>query len=141
LTDLITALVALLTHKTTLLLSGGALGTWARYGLSVLFKQRGWALTFPWGTFAINVTGSFVLGVVFVLIDTQRHPERGKWFLLLGTGFCGGYTTFSTFSLETYELAVVRKQPWLAVAYALGSVVAGLAAVAIGWWSATQLTS
>ena len=79
------------------------------------------------------MTGSFVLAAAFVLIDARRHPERGKWLLLFGTGFCGGYTTFSTFSLETFELACVRRQPWLAAGYAMGSVAAGFAAAALGW--------
>jgi CrcB protein len=141
LTDLIGAFVAFLTYPTTLLLSGGALGTWARYGVSAWFKDRGWGETVPWGTFAINVTGSLVLGAAFVLIDPQRHPERGKWLLLLGTGFCGGYTTFSTFSLEMFELALVRQRPWLALAYAQGSVIAGFAGAAVGWLIAGAIAS
>jgi CrcB protein len=133
LTDLIAALVAFLIHPTTLLLGGGALGTWARFGVSEWFKERGWSQSFPWGTFAINVSGSFVLAIAFVLIRERLPPERWKWFLLVGTGFCGGYTTFSTYSWETFELAFVRKQPWMAAAYSLSSVVAGLAGAGLGW--------
>ena len=121
---------------TLMVLGGGAVGTWARYGVSLWFKDRGLAQTFPWGTFVINVSGSFILGAVFVAINLRMPPERRVWFLLLGTGFCGGYTTFSTFSLEAVELAIVRKQPWLALAYVAGSVVAGFIGVTLGWWLA-----
>jgi CrcB protein len=115
------------------LLVGGAAGTLARYGVSLWFEFRGWSQAFPWGTFAINVSGSFILGAAFVIIRPKTSEERRAWFLLIGTGFCGGYTTFSTFSLETYELAFARKQPWLALAYVLGSVVAGFVGAALGW--------
>jgi len=116
-----------------LLLSGGALGTWARYVVGEWFKEHKLATPFPWGTFAINVSGSFILAAAFVLIRLRLPPDRWKWFLLIGTGFCGGYTTFSTYSWETFELAFVQKRPGLAVAYALGSVVAGVAGAALGW--------
>ena len=75
---------------------------------------------FPWHTFGINVVGSFVLGLVVVWC--KDHPT---WYLLLGTGVCGGFTTFSTFSLETLTL-LEKDRIDLATAYVIGSVVAGL---------------
>src|SRR4051812_5321529 len=114
-----------LTHRLTLLLVGGALGTWARYGISEWFRAYDWAHRFPWATFLINATGSFLLAVAYQLIRVRMPAESWKWFLLFGTGFCGGYTTFSTFELDVFELALLKKQPLLALAYAFGSVLAG----------------
>ncbi|MGL6076375.1 MAG: fluoride efflux transporter CrcB [Fimbriiglobus sp.] len=77
---------------------------------------------FPWATLAINVLGSAFLGVLTVLCK-----DRPTWFLLLGTGFCGGFTTFSTFSVELVRL--LESGHWLsALGYAGGSVLAGVLA-------------
>jgi fluoride exporter len=114
----------ILTHKIVLLAVGGALGTVARYGVGRWFANQPWAHGLPWGTFAINVSGSFVLAVAAVVIFERLPPEFEPWYLLVGTGFCGGYTTFSTFQWETFEL--VRDGDWLlALANVGGSVVFG----------------
>src|SRR5262245_51607233 len=84
-----------------LVMLGGALGTYARYVLGRWISNQPWAEGFHYGTFFINVTGSFILGFVAVFIMERLSPEYQPWFLLMGTGFCGGYTTFSTFELET----------------------------------------
>ncbi|HEX7709490.1 MAG TPA: fluoride efflux transporter CrcB [Sphingomonadaceae bacterium] len=83
---------------------------------------------FPWGTMSINVTGSVLMGVVAGIL--ARHGEGGEfWRLLVGIGVLGGFTTFSSFSLELV-LLIERQAYAPAVAYALGSVLAG----AIGLW-------
>jgi CrcB protein len=111
-----------------LLVLGGAVGAPARY-LADGFVQSRTRGVFPWGTFAINVSGSFVLGVV-----TGAALYHGLGPLpkaAIGTGFCGAYTTFSTFSYETVRLleegAVVT-----ASLNALASVAVGLVAAAAG---------
>jgi CrcB protein len=115
-----------------LLLVGGGAGANARYWLGrfVARCQEAWLgeIEFPWATFLINVSGSAVLGVVAAIYLGHPDAARRNWYLLLGTGLCGGFTTFSTFSLETLELLRDGKF-WGAAAYTGGSAAAGLAAV------------
>ena len=104
---------------------GGALGGSARYGIAQLVAIT--PGTFPWGTFWINVSGSFVLGLFLVLLLDRVAPTR---YLrpFVATGLLGAYTTYSTFALETDLL--VRNGHWpLAVAYAVASLATGLLAV------------
>lgn len=97
-------------------------GSLLRYGVGRWAAQFPVTLSFPWHTFAVNVAGSFLLGVVAVWCR-----DRPGWFLLLGTGVCGGFTTFSTFSLETLIL-LEKGRPWAAAVYVGGSVGVGLLA-------------
>ena len=107
----------------------GAVGALARYGVEGLVSNR-WPTAFPWGTFVVNVTGSFVLAVVFVA-TTERFTIYPWLRSTLTIGLLGAYTTFSTLSLESYRL-IEDGSVGLALANTLGSVAAGLAAVYLG---------
>ncbi|MEO7714787.1 MAG: fluoride efflux transporter CrcB [Capsulimonas sp.] len=106
---------------------GGAVGALARYWLGSWVMDKIPGATFPWGTFVINVTGSFILGLVMTLL-TERVLTSPNWRPLITIGFVGAYTTFSTFEYETARLA----SSWQAMANLLGSVAAGYAAVWAG---------
>jgi CrcB protein len=107
----------------------GALGALARYGLEG-FVSRRTAGAFPWGTFVVNISGAFVLGLVFTLA-TERWA-LASWLRSTATiGFLGAYTTFSTLMYESYRLAALR-EAGLAALNILGSVGAGLIAVYLG---------
>jgi CrcB protein len=107
----------------------GALGALARYGVDGISRQRLGA-GFPWGTFTVNVAGSFAIGLVFALV--LGRADVPEWLKLsLTGGFLGGFTTFSAFSLQTHRL-LAEGAYGLAVAYVLGSVAAGLVAVGLG---------
>jgi CrcB protein len=107
----------------------GALGALARYGLEGFVSRRAGG-AFPWGTFAVNISGAFALGLVFTL-GTERWA-LAPWFRsALTIGFLGAYTTFSTLSFETYRLAADRAVG-LAFANIVGSCAAGLLAVYVG---------
>jgi CrcB protein len=107
-----------------LVAAGGAAGCVARHlvGLALQSASAG----FPWGTLLVNVAGSFVLGV---LVGTL--PPGGAGRLGLGTGFCGGFTTFSAFGVEAVALAE-RGLAVRAGGYAAASVALGVAAAAAG---------
>lgn len=118
-----------------LLAVGGGVGANARYWFGRLVASVQGPVEFPWATFAINVSGSAILGLVAGLFLNQPHDAaKRNWYLLFGSGFCGGFTTFSTFSLETLEL-LQRGKLTAACGYVLGSVLAGLA----GAWAGLKL--
>jgi CrcB protein len=133
-------LYAFLTHNAMLLAVGGAAGTHARYWVGVWFRARPWAAEFPFlGTAFINLSGSFILGAATYLFQQRLPPEYGRWLLLIGTGFCGGYTTFSTFEVETFNLAVRQGSWWMALGYVTGSVLGGFIAVFLAVRLASRL--
>ncbi len=108
---------------------GGFLGAIARYGVAVWIGQR-WGRSFPLGTLVINVTGSFLIGLLMTLM-TERIIENPQWRLLLVVGFLGAYTTFSTFEYETG--ALLKDSEWLyAGLNVVLSVVAGFLALKLG---------
>ena len=117
---------------------GGALGSMARQFCGVL-AARYWGPEFPWGTIAINVLGSFVIGGFAALTDPEgRWPLSGLARQFVMVGICGGYTTFSSFSLQT--LTLMRDGLWLeAGGNVMLSVALCLAAVALGHFLATQV--
>ncbi len=106
--------------------AGGFFGAIARYvvGMAVQNHIKG---TFPWGTFVINVTGSFVLGFIGTLL-ANRFLVSANWRYFVTIGFIGAYTTFSTFEYETANLG----SSWQAMFNLLGSVVVGYIAVWLG---------
>jgi fluoride exporter len=118
-----------------LVLVGGAIGAPLRY-LSDLFVQSRHDSVFPWGTFAVNVVGSLVLGATAGAVAAADGPA---WVLtLVGTGFCGALTTFSTFGFETVRL--VDDGSVLEAALNVGaSLVVGMAACVAGWSLAAAL--
>lgn len=112
-----------------LVLLGGALGSAARY-LTVLWMAARLGPTFPWGTLTVNVAGSFLIGVIATLAD-ERGSIGPQARVLLVVGFLGGFTTFSSFSLETLRLA--EGQELLhALWNLLGNLALGGAAVVLG---------
>ncbi len=106
----------------------GALGALVRWGLGSVIGERFPA--FPWATMAINVTGSFLLGLLFVVL-TERTTASPAMRLALTTGLMGAYTTFSTFSLETFRLMEDGSYAAAGLNVA-GNLVLGLLAVALG---------
>ena len=108
----------------------GGVGAVARFVLDGLVRSRV-AASFPVGTVLVNVTGSFVLGVVTGLTLAQVVPEDLR--LVVGTGFCGGYTTFSTASFETVRL-VEQRRVGLALLNGVGTLVVTVCVAALGLW-------
>lgn len=113
--------------QSVLVATGAAVGANARYWLGMWAAKSG--VDLPWGTLLVNVSGSLVLGV-FVGLASRFGWTEG-WRLLIAVGLCGGYTTFSTFSLETLQLA--QHGRWtLALGYAFGSAALSVLGCALG---------
>lgn len=105
---------------------GGGLGAVARYGVASMWPST----LIPYSIFSINVSGSFLIGIVLTLaIEYGWLGERGRLFVAVG--LLGGYTTFSTYMLGVHQL-FTGGTPWAALGYALGSLVAGLVACWVG---------
>jgi len=108
---------------------GGGLGAVSRYGLDTFIERHADSL-FPWATFAINVSGCLAVGfIIAALVDRHRAPQWLRMGLVVG--FCGGYTTFSTFAQETLATLEARDVV-TTTAYVSASVGLGIVAVLIG---------
>jgi fluoride exporter len=110
---------------------GGALGSVMRFWINGLVVEK-LNPTFPWGTLVINVTGSFVIGIIGALaLPEGRLDSQSRLFAtqFLMIGICGGYTTFSSFSLQTLNL--LREREWL---YAGGNVILSVVLCMIAVW-------
>jgi fluoride exporter len=114
--------------RSLLVLAGGAVGSLIRY-LAALGVNEHYDGRFPLATFLINVTGSFFIGLLLVLLDREDllHPNLRP---LLVTGFLGGFTTFSTFEWEVFALG--RSTPPMALVYGVSSVLLGWMACWVG---------
>lgn len=116
--------------KTALIIAlGGAIGSISRYGAQV-FIYRIYPSVFPAGTFLVNLMGCLLIGIFYGLSE-KGNLLTPEWRLFLTTGFCGGFTTFSTFAYENVDL--IRSSDFLYTGlYIAGSVVLGIAAVFLG---------
>jgi fluoride exporter len=112
---------------------GGAVGSVARFWVSS-FAARQFGESFPWGTLAVNVTGSFCIGLFAGLLVPERSLQTVAWRALLMTGLCGGYTTFSAFSLQT--LGLLRDGAMMAAAV---NVISSVLLCLIAVWSGLVL--
>lgn len=106
---------------------GGGIGSMLRYGSSLLIQSK----LFPYATLAVNITGSFIIGIVFAM-SIKEEILLNNWKLFLATGICGGFTTFSAFSLENMGLLQSGKYG-LAITYILLSIILGISATFLGY--------
>lgn len=116
-------------NATLLVMTGGALGAAARYHLGRLIFHLG-GIGFPYGTLLANVSGGFLMGVLAGVLARSNLVDE-PWRLLLGVGLLGGFTTFSSFSLEVINM--IERSEWgTAIGYALLSVVGAVLALFAG---------
>ncbi|MBN9390311.1 MAG: fluoride efflux transporter CrcB [Chloroflexi bacterium] len=111
---------------------GGFLGAQTRYGVSNFFARK-YGTAFPYGTVVINLSGSFLLGLFLGLSGRAIFSEEAyRW--LVAVGFCGGYTTFSTYTYETLTLWREKRVVAGVGVNLVGSYILGLAAALAGFW-------
>jgi CrcB protein len=122
-------------EKYLVIATGGAFGAITRYFFNQLFAPL--FAPFPFSTFFINLSGSFLIGLLFVF-TVERAAVGEYWRLFLTVGFLAAYTTFSTFELETL-LLVREKQIFIAVVYVLASVLLGFLGVVGGIWIGNKI--
>jgi len=116
-------------NATLLVMAGGAIGAAARYHLGRLVFHLG-GMGFPYGTLLANVSGGFLMGALAGVLARSNFVDE-PWRLLLGVGLLGGFTTFSTFSLEVFNM--IERSEWgTATGYALLSVIGSVLALVAG---------
>lgn len=113
---------------------GGAVGSIARYGVGLAFTRLP-PNTYPLATLSINLVGSLLIGVFFGLFAKGTAPNSQNMLLLLATGLCGGFTTFSALALENINL-MQRGQTSVALIYSIISIAGGLLCCKVGLWMA-----
>lgn len=116
-------------HPLVPVMAGGAIGAALRYLIGTAlaaWSAAGW----PWGTFAVNLAGGFAMGLLAALVLKGSAGEGLRLFV--GVGILGGFTTFSAFSLEAFQM-VSRGQAGLAALYAIASVIGAIAMLAAGY--------
>ena len=106
---------------------GGSIGSMVRYGTSLLIKSK----LFPFATLSVNIIGCFIIGLVFAM-SIKEKGISDNWKLFLATGICGGFTTFSAFSLENMGL-LQSGRIGIALTYIILSIVLGIAATWLGY--------
>ena len=119
--------------KILIIAVGGSIGSVARY-LTVKGVDQKMNAVFPYGTLTVNLIGSFLIGL-FYMLALRKIGMTENWRLFLGAGFCGGFTTFSAFAWENFSL-FQQKMLGTAFLYTSVSLVAGFSALALGAWIA-----
>jgi CrcB protein len=115
---------------------GGAIGSVWRYRWSGWVAQR-IGETLPFGTLVVNLTGSLIIGFAANYVRPDLHREFAEIVrVFVAVGICGGLTTFSSFTLQTFHLLRERRF-WIALANILFSTIVSIVMVAVGWWLAT----
>lgn len=122
-------------YKILLVGLGGGLGSMLRY-ISAKTIDGKLNAAFPYGTLSVNLIGSFIIGIVYA--TTLRKTGADHWNVLLGAGFCGGFTTFSAFAVENLNLINQKMLP-TSILYIIASILIGLLAVAAGTWVGNKL--
>jgi CrcB protein len=121
-----------------LIFLGGGAGSVARFAVSLFLTNR-FGTGFPYGTLSVNILGSFLLGIIIALCGERVNALSEEWRLLLAVGFCGGFTTFSTLSLELFTM-LQSGRLLAALLYICVSLVCGIASIGAGlglvyWWN------
>lgn len=116
---------------------GGGAGAAARYGVGMLTLRwlgPGW----PWGTLSVNLAGGFLMGLLVGVLALKGGADQERWRLLLGVGALGGFTTFSSFSLEVANM--IQRRAWLdALGYVSLSTAGSIMALFLGLMAARRL--